>query len=204
MTVHGPRASSSTTPRRVARGALTGLLLALGLVGLGNVIRPAQPAQLAVGDVLHSDLEGFTSTVVRAGAEIDVELRMRPHAEGPPMHVHTDFDETFVVQSGSASLALDGQTITLGPGDRYTVPRGTSHALFNATGSEAVLHARLPRAFAGALANFYRATDAIGDLDSPRVLLALAAQGQGFDTWSPGAPIAAQRVMRWVLGPLGR
>jgi hypothetical protein len=36
------------------------------------------------------------------------------------------------------------------------------------------------------------------------MLLALAAEGPGFDTFSPGAPIALQQALRWVLGPLGR
>ena len=205
MATHAQRApASSATRRRVLRAGMTALFVGLALVALGNVLWPARPVQLAEGDVLHSALEGFTATVLHAGADIDLELRMQPHAEGPPLHVHTGFDETFVVHSGTASLALEGQTITLHPGDRYTVPRGTAHAPFNATPEEVVLHTTLPAAFAGGLANFYRASDAIGDLDSPRVLLALAAEGQGFDTWSPTAPLGVQQAMRWVLGPLGR
>lgn len=129
---------------------------------------------------------------------------MAPHAEGPPLHVHTTFDETFVVESGTATLALEGRSLTLHPGERYTVPRNTPHAPHNETDEAVVLRTELPHAFAGGLANFYRATDAIGDLDSPRVLLALAAEGPGFDTFSPGSPIALQQAMRWVLGPLGR
>jgi mannose-6-phosphate isomerase-like protein (cupin superfamily) len=195
-------------PERSARGKLRfgWLLTATGLAlpALGNALLPPRPAALSRGDVLHSALEGFTSTVTSTDQDIAVRLVMAPHAEGPPLHVHTTFDETFVVEDGTATLHLEGRALTLHPGERYKVPRNTPHAPHNETGEAVVLHTVLPRDFAGGLANFYRASDAIGDLESPRMLLALAAEGPGFDTFSPGAPIALQQALRWVLGPLGR
>lgn len=183
-------------------GAL--VAMALLLPALGNTLLPPRPATLAVGDVLHSRLEGFTATVMQTEPGIGVRLVMAPQAEGPPLHVHRTFDETFVVEAGTATLALEGRSITLHPGERYTVLRSTPHAPHNETSEAVVLRTEVPQAFAGGLANFYRATNAIGDLDSPRVLLALAAEGPGFDTFSPSTPIAMQQALRWVLGPLGR
>ena len=179
-------------------------IAAFALLAFANAVHPARPAPLARGDVLRSELEGFTSTVLHTEGDVAVELVMSPHAEGPPMHLHTTFDETFAVESGTASLALEGRVVTLTAGEHYTVPRGTPHAPHNETSEVVVLHTNLPAAFAGGLANFYRSTDAIGDLDSPRVLLALAAEGPAFDTWSPGAPVGLQQAMRWVIGPFAR
>lgn len=204
MSTPAPKPQKSASFSRLALRLALSLAGLVGLAATGNVLRPPRSTPLSEGDVLHSELEGFTATVLRVDALCDVEVRMGPHAVGPPVHVHTTFDETFVVQAGTASLSVAGRTITLGPSDRYTVPRGTPHAPFNATGEVVVMHTALPHAFASGLASFYPAMDAVGDLDSPRVLLVLAAEGPEFDTFSPGAPIVLQRALRWVLGPLGR
>lgn len=42
-------------------------------------------------------------------------------------HVHADTDEIFVVLRGVLHLELPDETVTLGPYDVYTVPRGVRH-----------------------------------------------------------------------------
>jgi mannose-6-phosphate isomerase-like protein (cupin superfamily) len=42
-------------------------------------------------------------------------------------HTHDDTDELFIVLSGRLTLTLPDQTLTLGPMEVATVPRGTPH-----------------------------------------------------------------------------
>jgi len=46
---------------------------------------------------------------------------------GPPLHVHKDADETFLVLAGTVDFARADDRLTLGPGGTVFVPRGTPH-----------------------------------------------------------------------------
>jgi mannose-6-phosphate isomerase-like protein (cupin superfamily) len=61
-----------------------------------------------------------------------------PGGEGPPMHVHVDQDETGEVVSGRLSASVGGKTLTFGPGEQATFPRGVPHRWWNA-GDEPVV-----------------------------------------------------------------
>ena len=45
----------------------------------------------------------------------------------PPLHIHHDHDETFVVIEGRISLHLPGSAVMLGPGESFFAPRGIPH-----------------------------------------------------------------------------
>ena len=61
-----------------------------------------------VGQVFHSESEGFTQRIIRREPRlIWSELTLHPHAPGPPPHVHTTFAERFRVQRGTVlSLSM--------------------------------------------------------------------------------------------------
>jgi quercetin dioxygenase-like cupin family protein len=46
----------------------------------------------------------------------------------PPLHVHHDADETFIVIEGRISLHLPDGSVELGPGETLFAPRGVPHA----------------------------------------------------------------------------
>jgi mannose-6-phosphate isomerase-like protein (cupin superfamily) len=46
----------------------------------------------------------------------------------PPLHVHRDADETFVVVEGQLSIHLPDGAVVLGPGGSCFAPRGVPHA----------------------------------------------------------------------------
>lgn len=56
-----------------------------------------------------------------------VELEGR-EGDMPPLHVHRDHDETFVVIEGRISLHLPGRSVEIGPGESFFAPRGIPHA----------------------------------------------------------------------------
>jgi quercetin dioxygenase-like cupin family protein len=55
---------------------------------------------------------------------VEVEGRQ---GDMPPLHVHHDHDETFLVMEGRISLHLPGRTVELGPGESSFAPRGVPH-----------------------------------------------------------------------------
>jgi mannose-6-phosphate isomerase-like protein (cupin superfamily) len=56
---------------------------------------------------------------------------------GPPLHVHPNSDETFVVLDGALLLHADGQTHTVTAGGSLFVPRGTPHTFATPVGESA-------------------------------------------------------------------
>ena len=54
-------------------------------------------------------------------------------------HSHPETDEVFLVLSGSLTIRMDDGDVTLGPGQLYVVPKGTSHQPFSADGAEILL-----------------------------------------------------------------
>jgi quercetin dioxygenase-like cupin family protein len=56
---------------------------------------------------------------------VEVEGRV---GDMPPLHVHHDHDETFVVTEGRISLHLPGRSVELGAGESFFAPRSVPHA----------------------------------------------------------------------------
>jgi mannose-6-phosphate isomerase-like protein (cupin superfamily) len=54
-------------------------------------------------------------------------------------HTHPDTDELFLVVSGSLTIRMDDDEVTLGPGQLYVVPRGVRHQPWSPDGAEIVL-----------------------------------------------------------------
>lgn len=62
-----------------------------------------------------------------AGTVNDYDIKVA-NVEGEfTEHVHEQTDEVFLVLAGRLDLDLPDGTVTLGPMDLYTVPRGTRH-----------------------------------------------------------------------------
>jgi mannose-6-phosphate isomerase-like protein (cupin superfamily) len=54
-------------------------------------------------------------------------------------HRHLETDEVFLVLSGSLTVRLDDDEVTLGPGQLYVVPRGVHHQPVSVEGADVVL-----------------------------------------------------------------
>ena len=131
-------------------------------------------------------------------------------AAGPPEHFHEHFDESFTVQQGTASFLVNGEKIIVQAGETIVIPKGVPHKPFNESAELLIMddvtnqHPSMPASFAYGLANIYSAMDKIGNPRSILNLLALAAQGNDFDTWDSKIPLGAQKTLRWILGPTAR
>jgi quercetin dioxygenase-like cupin family protein len=52
---------------------------------------------------------------------------------GPSLHRHP-YDETFIVEAGSATFTIDGETLELGAGQIAVVPANTPHKFVSGDG----------------------------------------------------------------------
>jgi mannose-6-phosphate isomerase-like protein (cupin superfamily) len=86
---------------------------------------------LKVGDRFENPQTGASFDVLRApgNGEDVLELRriVTPRTGKTLPHVHLDYVERFVVESGSARAKVDGRAVSLGTGDELKVPAGTDH-----------------------------------------------------------------------------
>lgn len=74
-----------------------------------------------------------TVTVVeRTPERLVVEGTWTPGASPPPRHQHPQQDERFTVLDGELRYRLAGEDHVARAGESFDVPRGTSHAMWNA------------------------------------------------------------------------
>ncbi len=65
------------------------------------------------------------------------EYAIPPETSGPPPHVHTREDESFLCLAGQLDVHLGGQDFVLGHGDYLFLPRDVVHTFRNSTKEEA-------------------------------------------------------------------
>lgn len=131
------------------------------------------------GDVLVSKRGGNTITIVsQEEGIVHIESTILPFAEGPPLHYHTGFDETFIVESGTLSMLVDGVEHTIEPGEQITITQRTPHKPFNPTADTVVVRGDLPVEFAVYLNQVYAyMDDSENNIRPPRVIFQMAVLG---------------------------
>jgi quercetin dioxygenase-like cupin family protein len=70
------------------------------------------------------------------GAFLLTEIEIPPDA-GPPLHRHTNEDESFVILEGELTFWLGGKTMRAAPGTVIFAPRDVPHTFKNCTSSPA-------------------------------------------------------------------
>jgi mannose-6-phosphate isomerase-like protein (cupin superfamily) len=65
------------------------------------------------------------------------EYAIPPETNGPPAHIHTREDESFICLAGRLDVSLGGEEFTLGFGDYLYLPRNVVHTFRNPYGEEA-------------------------------------------------------------------
>jgi mannose-6-phosphate isomerase-like protein (cupin superfamily) len=126
----------------------------------------------------------------------------------PPEHVHPRQEEHFEVISGSLGVRAPGQDQVLSAGESVAIPPGTPHTIWNAGGggeTHIVVEFRpalQTEAFFETMFALARAGKT-NQQGSPSILqFASGAKTYGMYVTSP--PIAVQKILFAVLGPLAR
>lgn len=186
----------------------------IGGILFNHLLKPSQPDMATYFNenrFFGSEVEGFSQEIKKVENDwVYCRLEMQAFAAGPPVHIHEHFDEMFQVEKGQATMIINGEKKIVKAGESILVPRGTPHKPCNETNEVVIMNdatnqiPSMPTSFAYGLTILYPAMDKIGDVKSPKNLLPLAAQGNGFDTWTSDAPIPVQKAIRWLLGPTAR
>jgi mannose-6-phosphate isomerase-like protein (cupin superfamily) len=187
----------------------------VGIVFSHYLFPPKKPdynSYFKPGDRFHSDWEGFEQTILaEKDGWIHGSLKIRPKASGPPVHLHTSFDETFVVKTGVLSVLVNGEKKTVRAGEQLTVRAGTPHKPFNETDFPIVVEdagsdKTMPVEFAYHLSQLYGFINDSGEHpgDLP-MLLQMSVYGDDMDAWLADAPpVSVQRAMRFLIAPTAR
>lgn len=103
---------------------------------------------------------------------------------GPPLHVHPDQDEWYLVQEGRFAIRVGGDSFDLGPGDALLAPRGVPHAFASTTDRARMLVTFLP---AGDMEAFFRDASRL-DAPGPAEMAATFAR-HGMRVLGPPLPV---------------
>lgn len=166
------------------------------------------------GDTIHNPVTGERITFHRTSRETNgeavvIEVTLAPGSAVAAAHVHPHQEERFQVLRGSVGFRLGRTRTVAGPGERRTVPAGTTHSFWNAGDEEAqfVCEVRPALQFEQLLETMF-ALAADGKTNRrglPRPLrLAVVAQHHFEDVRLPFPPAWLQRAGLALGAPLGR
>ena len=77
------------------------------------------------------------------GEYLYIEVTLPPQGDGPPLHVHDEFEEAFEVISGQLTVTLGKEQHVLQPGDARFVTLHTPHTFTNNHDEPVVFRVRL-------------------------------------------------------------
>ena len=133
---------------------------------------------LVAGEARRIDLGAFTVTVhadggTTGGAFSLIETEEWAPGLGPPLHVHDDCAESFVVLAGRYRMHLDGADFECPPGSFVYVPTGMTHTFQALVAGSRKLNLYTP---AGMVGYFDELAVAIRDHAGEQELDAIAAR----------------------------
>ena len=161
-----------------------------------------------IGQTFQSKLEGLTQTIVKVDSDkITTDIEIQPKSNGPVTHLHENFEEIFIVKSGTLSLQLGSEVKKLVAGQKMIVPKNTAHNPFNETDSSVFLTCEMPIEFAYCLSQIYPFWDENeANTKPPNVILQIAVFGDKFDSYptkdAPPKPVL--KALKFLLAPTAR
>lgn len=148
---------------------------------------PSGAVVLRPGEARTIDLGGFAVTVHADGAATSGQFSLIETAEtqaggGPPLHIHTDCAESFVVLDGRYAMHVEDREVDCPPGSFIYVPRGMAHTFRTLEAGSRKL-------------NLYTPAGMVGYFDELAAGIAAGMDEAGLDE------IAARYAME-IVGPL--
>lgn len=163
------------------------------------------------GDEFNSKAEGLRQTVIKQeNGKVYCRIEVEPHAEGPPLHIHTKFDEIFIGGDHPLNILVGKEEKILSPGEKMLIPMGTPHKPYNKSDSTVMLtmteNAAFPEEFAVYLSQVYGFIDESEDnMKPPTIIFQMAMFTQYFDSYiGEGPPVIVQKSLYFLLVPLAR
>ncbi|MGK7926062.1 MAG: cupin domain-containing protein [Spirulina sp.] len=73
----------------------------------------------------------FILSAAETSGQFDIAESQYSYLGGPPLHIHTQQDETHYILEGKLRYQIEEEAIDLEPGDSIYIPKGTPHAWIN-------------------------------------------------------------------------
>ncbi|TGL62055.1 cupin domain-containing protein [Leptospira sarikeiensis] len=138
----------------------------------------------------------------------EAELFLQPGGAIPKPHIHPNYDETFTVKKGKLTVMSGGVTYELGPGESFTVPKGTPHQPFNHGEEElnAIVKVNPSEKWAFFLTQIH---GFFTEKETPRnniafFLQAMLVTGYYEDTYLASPPVEVQKILSFLISPTAR
>ncbi len=193
------------------------ILIGLGLyLGVGYFLhlvvfpeyKPNLTDYFIPGDVLPNKSGGYRQVVIQQeGGIVSTQLDMDPFSQGPPLHTHHTFDETFTALDKPVNLIVNNEVVVLAPGETIAAPAGVPHKMFNDTGEPvSMILTNMPVQKLVYLTQVYGYMNEHQDnLNMGKALLQLSLILQYFDSdTNEGPPVFVQNMLFFLMRPLAR
>jgi mannose-6-phosphate isomerase-like protein (cupin superfamily) len=145
------------------------------------------------------------------GQDAVLERVMKPHTGKADPHVHLDYVESFEILDGTATIEVDGRTITAGAGERVELSPGTRHRNpYNASDSDLRLRHRASpggdfvESFVSALGHHMENDTVNGQGEFSNLQLFVVLHGTRAKSYRPGIPVALQKPVIALGAFVGR
>ena len=145
------------------------------------------------------------------GARIVFDRVMPPGKGQADPHLHLDCDQHYEIQSGSATVEVEGTQRTLLAGERLDIARGTVHRdPYNASEAELRFRVKIEPcppfidAFGRALAEGYQTGELTDQDELPVLKILVLTRAFNGESYRGGMPVGLQRAMLPLLAVVGR
>lgn len=202
--------------RKISKYILIGFL---GYLSIGYLLHlaifpekiPEYSNYFKPGDEFYSKKEGIRQIIIKQEkGKVYCKVEIEPHAEGPPLHIHTEFDELFVGGDNPINILVGNNEKILNPGEDILIPKSTPHKPYNTSDSTVTLimteESAFPEKFAVFLSQVYGYMDESEEnMKPPKVIFQMAMFNQYFDSYQgEGPPVVIQKAQNFLLVPLAR
>jgi Cupin domain len=148
----------------------------------------------------------------RDGDDLVIERVMKPHTGKADAHRHMDYLESYEVFDGTATIHVDGERRTLGPGERLELPPGVPHVNpYNETDADLRHRHRIgapgrpfAEAFVSALGHHMENGTVNDQGEFSNLQLFVVLHGTRAQSFRTGIPIWLQKAVLPLGAALGR
>jgi mannose-6-phosphate isomerase-like protein (cupin superfamily) len=137
-----------------------------------------------------------------------IKIKITAGGFKPVLHMHTTTDETFEVINGRLSYVQDGETKTIGAGEKITLPRKKFHTHYNGGEEDLVLYQTFtPSLDVDLFLENLFGLDAEGKVQGGKpAFLQLMVWGKKYQckAYVASVPLGIQKVLTSILSPVGR
>lgn len=134
---------------------------------------------------------------------LHIEVKLPPKGDGPPLHVHDSFEETFEVMSGTLTITTNKLVKDYKQGEKVHAPRLMPHTFKNNSNEEVVFQVKLVPGIMfeeSARIHYGLMDDGLTKNGNPIKFSHLALIMTMQETYAAGLPVGLQKkIFGWIV-----